>query len=333
MNYIERYLFALGTYLPKDSKEDILKEVDSTIHDMVEGDYSDDNVISVLKKLGNPRSFSLEYQTKKKYLIGPEFYDSFLKTLLYVTVLVGSIFFILSVFGVVTSGIGDKSILEYILSIFIKGLASFIDGAFTAALFVTIIFFAIEHSDYTFDNKFNVVKKSEWEPSMLREVPKTKPKQFKRTGLLIDIFVNVILTICFISLAKYIGVYQDGQLVTKVFNMSQFYYYGIAFIVMVIYLVVINLAMIYYKYPNYKIAFMKTIYNLLNLIIFIVFINDKKLFNPGFKEKMLEISTMSTEQFNSIWSILTIILIVLVTIGYIADTGSIFYKSYQNEQS
>ncbi len=63
---IERYLHELGLYLPKENKEDILREVQANIYDMLGDDQSSENIDKVLCTLGNPRILAQEYYPKKK---------------------------------------------------------------------------------------------------------------------------------------------------------------------------------------------------------------------------------------------------------------------------
>ena len=329
MKLIERYLFSLGNYLSKENKDEILKEVEANIYDMIGDDYSDENVIRVLKELGHPRKLSTEYQTKKRYLIGPEYFDSYIKILPLLVILVGSIFFVITFFSaIVRNMLGEEEISNY-FKLLGLGIEAFFDGAIASAIWLTIVFVIIEHVDYTFDGK-KVIKKSEWSPEMLKDLPKPKTIKFKKSHLISEIIVNTIFTILFITFSQHIGIYNETGLVASLFVQERFAIYAYAFIFMLIYLIIQNLVMLFYKYPNYKVAGIKTIYTILNAVIALFFIFDKKLFNPQFSTEFMNITNMTLSQYESISIGLRTFIAVIITITSIIEIIKIFISSYKN---
>jgi hypothetical protein len=81
MNLIERYLYAIKKYLPEEIREDAGKELRANIEDMLPVDYTDDDVYQVLMNLGSPRKLANEYNSQKRYLIGPGYYDNYISVL------------------------------------------------------------------------------------------------------------------------------------------------------------------------------------------------------------------------------------------------------------
>ena len=62
MNLIEIYIQEVTRRLPEKSREDIALELRSTIEDMLPDDYSEEDVKSVLEKLGNPAALASGYR-------------------------------------------------------------------------------------------------------------------------------------------------------------------------------------------------------------------------------------------------------------------------------
>lgn len=83
MEMIERYIYAVTQKLPQSQRADIAKELRSLIQDMLDErvdnrEVNNKDVEEVLQNLGSPKQLAQKYRGSKKYLIGPEFYDSFI---------------------------------------------------------------------------------------------------------------------------------------------------------------------------------------------------------------------------------------------------------------
>jgi hypothetical protein len=83
---IDRYLFAVGEELPRDSRADVTRELRTLIEDKLEDRAQtlqkpiDAALVSyVLQEIGEPRSVARRYDPKPEYLIGPRFYPAFIK--------------------------------------------------------------------------------------------------------------------------------------------------------------------------------------------------------------------------------------------------------------
>ena len=330
MKYIERYLYALGNYLPCDNKEDILKEVEANIHDMLAEDYSEGNVIEVLKQLGSPRKLSVEYHSKKRYLIGPMYFNSYLKTLSFVCLLAGTIIGIISLISFLMKNIESGITFSVLMEMIGVTIGSFIEGAFAGAIWVTIIYAIIEHSDFTFDGK-KVIKKTEWCPTMLKEVPDKKRIQYKNHEILIEICFSTVFTILFISLAKYIGLYENGTLVATLFNLERFKVYIIIFVVMLIVYIFIDIKMYLSRYPNFKNAILKTFYNIANMIVGIVFITDKEIFNPNFRLEVIRLFEYDDSQYDQVFFWIKRTIIFFIIVGNVIDIIKVNSQAYKNQ--
>ena len=83
---IERYIYAVTQKLPHAQREDIAKELRSLIEDMLEErvfkrKVTKQDIEEVLLELGSPKRLAEKYRETKKYLIGPELYDSYVTVL------------------------------------------------------------------------------------------------------------------------------------------------------------------------------------------------------------------------------------------------------------
>ena len=87
MQMINLYLAEIEKHLPARNREDVLKEIQSTLMDMIEDRNSDseqppndDLIISVLQEYGKPRQVAQKY-IKYTSLIGPRMYPTYLQVL------------------------------------------------------------------------------------------------------------------------------------------------------------------------------------------------------------------------------------------------------------
>jgi len=147
MSLIDRYIAEVGRHLPEKDRSDIEAEIRSTLEDMLEersqqtGKSVDDKVIvEVLEQLGNPRLLASKYAPPKRYLIGPGWYEVYVKTLQRV------LFTVLPIFAAVTFII---ALTENPLD-FINAVGEAVGGVFNVGLqilfWITIVFVFLERS-------------------------------------------------------------------------------------------------------------------------------------------------------------------------------------------
>lgn len=81
MNLIERYLKAVGRYLPRRNRSDILAELRSLLLDTLESragsEPVEEDIVSLLKEFGPPQKVAASYTDQGQYLIGPTLYPLF----------------------------------------------------------------------------------------------------------------------------------------------------------------------------------------------------------------------------------------------------------------
>ena len=96
MKLIELYLEEIRRQLPSRNRDDILKEIQSTLMDTIEdrnpnpGSTPDeDTVKAVLKEFGSPREVARQYGAKN-YLVGPRLFPIYLRVLRIVLIVVAA---------------------------------------------------------------------------------------------------------------------------------------------------------------------------------------------------------------------------------------------------
>lgn len=75
MELIERYLHAVGKYLPRKNREDILAEIRSHLEDTLDertgGNLSEEDVVALLQETGSPQKMAASYAPQGQYVVGP----------------------------------------------------------------------------------------------------------------------------------------------------------------------------------------------------------------------------------------------------------------------
>ena len=86
MKLIDIYISEVGKHLPRKSRLDIQEEIRSALQDLLEDrsqqsgrPIDDDLIVEVLKEYGSPEKVAASY-LPERYLIGPQLFPAFLKT-------------------------------------------------------------------------------------------------------------------------------------------------------------------------------------------------------------------------------------------------------------
>ena len=74
-DYMERYIYQVIRRLPKAQRDEVRMEMEELISDMCADKGS---IEEVLTQLGDPAEFAKQYQNGQQYLIGPEYFETYL---------------------------------------------------------------------------------------------------------------------------------------------------------------------------------------------------------------------------------------------------------------
>ena len=194
MNLVERYLHEVGRYLPRKTREDILVELRSTITDTLEergqDEAGEENVVRLLKELGEPRKLAASYSGNAQYLIGPELYPLFRM-----------------IAGIVVAAVTGAQLLAYGIAVGVgepllnpwESLAGIL-SSIPAALGWLVLTFAILQ-------RTNVRPKMDdevWDPRSLPEIEQTKT--VKRAEHIFSIIAASVILAILTFIPEIIGV-------------------------------------------------------------------------------------------------------------------------------
>jgi len=194
MSLIDRYIAQVGRHLPDKDRNDIEAEIRSTLEDMVDeqnqtGATNEAGVTAVLQQLGDPALLAEKYSPPKRYLIGPSWYEFYVKILQRVLVtalpVVTMVIFILTL---------TKDPLD-----FINAVGEAVGSAFGVGLqilfWITIVFVFLERSDEVPPNQLPRPNNREWTVADLPLLPKTRQISIPETVIDIASILFVLVWI------------------------------------------------------------------------------------------------------------------------------------------
>lgn len=280
---IERYIYSVTRRSPEHKRDDIKKELESNILDMLEAypNYNDEDIEAVLHKIGHPMNVALQYQDKSSYVVDPRFYEDY-KLFLKLALIFSTMLAV--VVGIITSlSQLDMNNPTSLFGILFSEITSnvFIFG-FNAFGLVTLGFWAyqIPKIKKKVDEKLD-----NWKVSDLSQVPTIEPNESlkSRTSLLVGMIFAIVFSISFGAL--FIAYYETfialslNGVTTQVLNSA---YKGVftLFIMTTIIFMIINYLYTFYRGKEtlqtliistisefYSVIFMTVILLLPNLVL------------------------------------------------------------------
>ena len=204
MKLLELYLDKIRQNLPQRNREDILKEIRSTLLDMIEdrnpnpGEQADDEIVKdVMREFGSPRKVAVQYGARN-YLIGPQMYPVYLQVLRVVLIIVGA-FNVIGLIVALANQTGfDSGMLQAILEV----VGSLISSLFMAFGIVTLSFAGIER---TTPDEMKVKIGQKWDPEdLLKEEDKDRVSVLE---LAFEITFSMIFIVLINFFLDKIGIY------------------------------------------------------------------------------------------------------------------------------
>lgn len=219
---IERYIYDVVRRLPSSQREDISRELNGLIDDMLEertgnGKSEQENAEDILKELGAPFALAGKYRGDKRYLIGSEYFEQywFVLKIVLICVAVGMVIAAI-VQGVtqnvtwtgIVNGFGEGAAQSGIrMQDFVQGIGVTIGSAIVNIImglvqgfaWVTIIFVIIERCAVKVNIKEAVA--GAWKPQDLKDMPVPTEKAIIKRG---EPIAGIVFTIAVIILFNFV---------------------------------------------------------------------------------------------------------------------------------
>ena len=215
MSLIKRYVYAVGRKLPKKSHRDIEKELESLIMDALEArvapgeQYTEDDIVAVLKEFGPPNEAADRYAPVPQCLIGPKLFPLYR---LVASIAAGAVMLSLTIALLVGLLGKDPSGTHLVTQVF-TFFGRVFSGILAAIGSVTIVFAILERvlpeEDLTdADIRSLDFGKERWDPKKLP--PASGLREWGSMGKSAVTIVFTVLVMAFFNLSPNIGIYSSS---------------------------------------------------------------------------------------------------------------------------
>ena len=286
MEYVERYIYAVTRYLPEKDREDVAKELKSNLEDMLDDDYSKENVRKVLEDMGSPYELSRRYLNQENYLIGPGIYHTYIETLkilFVVAVTIGGIVFIVDLLANINSLEGFTSLsdtISMILRIILSGIGIMFNVIIGFFFWVTLIFVIIERAQAAGEMERILTKPFSIED--LKEKPKHKEKRFSK----VEEALSMVLTIAFLFILLFrhdlIAIFIAGEGSIEIFNPEVLKMYTPLILGTGALSIILSIYKLITEVMTKKASILISVYTVISLIVTVIVVLNPDLFNSEF---------------------------------------------------
>ncbi|NSL67087.1 HAAS signaling domain-containing protein [Bacillus toyonensis] len=304
MSLIDMYVQEVAKRLPDKNREDITLELRSTIEDMLPDDYNEDDVKSVLEKLGSPVSLANEYLDRPMHLIGPRYFDVYTTLLKMIIPIAAVIALIAMVAENFISYTGDQAVLDVILKLIGKGIGEIVEVGLHVFFWLTLVFAVLERTDKEKDPHPLTTSLKKWTPDDLKNISYI-PK--KKAISKFEVFGGLMWTAIWATLYFYanhlVGVYNGTEnglkFIAPTFNQDVLLQYWPIILVMIVFEVAISLYKLVQGQWTKRLAIGNGILQVVGTIVFIVIVVNPHIFNEGFITYLANVFTISPEGFKT----------------------------------
>lgn len=288
MRLIDRYVLAVTEHLPVHMQEDVSKELTANIEDMLSENPTLEEEREVIEKLGNPKILAREYNGSKRYLIGPELYDTYIMVLKLVSTIVA----VVVGAGIFIGTIVDPMVDGNVVSIAAESIGKVVGTTFNVvlqAMFWVTISFVINERMQGDEKGFSFLNQK-WSIDDLPTKPRSEKRKISRGESIFSMACTIVFTTIFWVRPELIGMYikmDSGQMeLTSLFHVERLRVYFVFIILLAVVEVIIFTWQMIGGYWTIPLAIGNTIHNIAACILVIIMFSDKSLINNEFITKI-----------------------------------------------
>ncbi|HKL94680.1 MAG TPA: hypothetical protein VJZ69_05285 [Clostridia bacterium] len=332
-NLIEMYVYEVKKQLPESERAEVGRELEANIYDMLPENPSENEIKSVLEKLGSPEKLAEKFRQNPKYLISPAYYNQYINSLkLFVPIIIIFAAVVGFIVGLVESLSANYQEIENLIEeVITSTLSTGISAGFVSAVFITIGFVIAERV-----NTNNQKSESVWSVDNLKEIPKEKYKTIPLTDSIISIALTIIFSVLAILVAtnvfdRFVWIKISEYEVSNIFD-SEFLRICLYIIPIFAVLQIIKETIkIVSRKWNIAVFVTVIVTNLLMVAGSIFLLLYKPIFSGEFISFLANIGGGQTENISTILSGKIFIYAVSATIvfGYLIDSGIATFKTFK----
>lgn len=331
MELIERYIYAVTEQLPEDMKEDVGNELRANIEDMLPEDYTEEDVKRVLEQLGNPWQIAEEYQPRQRYLIGPSLYSKYFTVLKLVVGIVVAVVATISIISWFFTPVEAGDDLNNYVDLTVELFGAVVQGGLQAALWVTVIFAAIERGMFGKTENMQGLSDANdaWSVRDLPAIP-VKAKRIPRSGSVISIIAKMLFTSVLYFQPQLIGIFisRDGD--HNLYSLLETERLQV-YMPFILILAFLQIALFVWKYIvqywKYSLLAAHIAASVLVGILLIVMIYDTALINNNFFNGAAQLFDISYQTMLRQWEQVVHVFVLAVIVITAWDALDAFFKT------
>lgn len=324
MDLINRYVYAVTKELPAKQRVDIEKELRTLIEDMLEqqeGPESDEAKLKkVLISLGDPAVLANNYRESKRYLIGPQYFDTYVLVL---KIVLGAVFIGVSV-AVIVANIFSAQ--QNIVDILTGYLGSVFSALLQASVWVTVGFYIAERSGRNLMDKKS--EKEGWSLSQLPVIPEKKAAISRAESIVSIIFSTVFIAILYFApqlFAVYISDAGEGLVTIPVFNLELLNRYKLLFVVIFAISVSREVLKLIAGRWTFKVSVVFSVISIAAAVLMLLVFTNPNIWNPDFSAEIMKHTNLSFN-FENLWSKVVTVFIIIIAASAVYESASALYK-------
>lgn len=330
-NYVEdiinRYIYQVTKNLPATTRKDIEEELRTLIYDMLEERTKENNptehdINAVLMELGKPSELAAKYRDNSLYLIGPNLFPTYLQLLKIVLPAILLTMSIISVLELLTSP--GQIWYDYLGNWF----SNIWGGLFEAFTWITVIFAIFERKGLSMKD-FT----PKWEISSLPPLPK-KETAISMVESILGIVFHIILMVLLISAPQLLGVfvYSDRLSNIPVFNLETLDRILPLLLISIGFGILKNIIGLIERRYSIKYAVSVSICTVVELLFTIIIFTGFPIWNKNFLTNVNAVFHLGLSSgLNHLWNSITSNFVLIIILIYLIELGSIFYKTFKNQ--
>lgn len=313
---VKNYIYAVIRRVDNSEKEEIAKELESNIYDMLDNDHSEENIKSVLREIGSPIYVATRYVKKEKHIVHPMFYYDYLTVLKFILIISVVVSLVTSVLQLFTTSINPADLSD-VIDLVVDGIvASVISALYGGVTFVTILFFILSNN---LENEKVKSFLSNFNPDQVLDAPddlfkKAESKLSIYLETILGSFFSILFSSLFIAFYEKLGVYANGVFITSAINPD---YRLIISLMVGIGVVIYVLSQVYYLVRLKKDLFYDILditHSVFSIICAIILLSLKDIVNPQFILYMSNLFGSNLSQMENIFNygLMGVLLIIVV---------------------
>ena len=237
-DYMDRYIYQVIRRLSKAQRDEVRMELEELISDM----YTDKGSMEeALTELGDPAEFAKQYQDDQRYLIGPEYFDTYLwfvKVVIVcatIPILLISLINAIGEMPAITAQNSASVIIRAIVDGLITGITDAILSCVSAFGAVTLTFAIMERKKVQFElkkeEKWSLeslsgegktpTSRSRWTPKFLEPVPDKKAIISRGDSVVGIIFIVIFSVLLIFAPHFFAAFFTEGETVNGICAISR----------------------------------------------------------------------------------------------------------------